>query len=635
MHYVSVENLTKSFVEKPLFTDITFNIEQGDKIALVAKNGAGKTTLLRVLAGKDVADSGKIWINKDVSVSFLDQNPEFDATKNVLENILSYNHPVINTIREYELAMEHHDEAKLSELMVKMDELGAWNFESTVKEILTSLSITDLEQLTGSMSGGQRKRLSLAKVLIDISFGDRNNFLILDEPTNHLDFEMIEWLAEFLSDAKTTLLLVTHDRFFLDNVCNEILELEDQRLYIHKGDFSTYLQRKIEREESEAASLDKARNLYRKELEWMRKQPKARTTKSKSRQDAFYDVEEKATARKADDKLQLHVKMTRIGGKILELKKVYKSFGEKPILKGFDYTFKHRERIGIIGKNGVGKSTFLNIIMGLEQADSGKINAGETIVFGYFHQQGLQVKEDKRVIEFVKDIAEHFPLADGTKVSAGQFLQLFQFTPEQQFTFISKLSGGEKKRLQLLSILFQNPNFLILDEPTNDLDLVTLAVLEDFLEQYQGCVIIVSHDRYFMDKLVDHLFVFEGNGIVSDFPGNYTEWRGSEVRKKRESQQQSRQESKPAQPVVTVQQVVQQPKPANKRKLSYKEKQEFDNLQKEIPELEKEKAELNEKLVAGGQPYAELNKMIDRIGVVTKLLEEKEMRWLELSELAE
>lgn len=635
MHYVSVENLTKSFVEKPLFTDITFNIEQGDKIALVAKNGAGKTTLLRVLAGKDVADSGKIWINKDVSVSFLDQNPEFDVTKNVLENILSYNHPVINTVREYELAMEHHDEAKLGELMGKMDELGAWNFESKVKEILTSLNITDLEQLTGSMSGGQRKRLSLAKVLIDISFGDRNNFLILDEPTNHLDFEMIEWLADFLSDAKTTLLLVTHDRFFLDNVCNEILELEDQQLYIHKGDFANYLQRKVEREESEAASLDKARNLYRKELEWMRKQPKARTTKSKSRQDAFYEVEDKATARKADDKLQLHVKMTRIGGKILELKKVYKNFGPKAILKGFDYTFKHRERIGIIGKNGVGKSTFLNIIMGLEQADSGKINAGETIVFGYFHQQGLQVKEDKRVIEFVKDIAEHFPLADGTKVSAGQFLQLFQFSPEQQFTYISKLSGGEKKRLQLLSILFQNPNFLILDEPTNDLDLVTLAVLEDFLEQYQGCVIIVSHDRYFMDKLVDHLFVFEGEGIVSDFPGNYTEWRVSEIRKKRESQQQARQESKPVQPAVTVQPVVQQPKPTNKRKLSYKEKQEFENLQKEIPELEKEKAELNEKLVAGGQPYAELNKMIDRIGVVTKLLEEKEMRWLELSELVE
>ncbi|HLP21986.1 MAG TPA: ABC-F family ATP-binding cassette domain-containing protein, partial [Chitinophagales bacterium] len=434
MHYVNVENLTKSFVEKPLFTNITFNIEQGDKIALVAKNGAGKTTLLRVLAGKDTADSGKVWINKDVSVSFLDQNPTFEENKNVLENILSYDHPVINTVRDYELAMEHHDDNALPELMGKMDELNCWNFESTVKEILGSLNITNLEQLAGSMSGGQRKRLSLAKVLIDISFGERNNFLILDEPTNHLDFEMIEWLAEFLSDNKTTLLLVTHDRFFLDNVCNEIIEIDNQQLYIHRGDFTTYLQRKLEREESDAASLDKAKNLYRKELEWMRKQPKARTTKSKSRQDNFYEVETKAKSGKSDDKLQLHVKMTRIGGKILELKKVHKTYGEKVILKGFDYTFKHRERIGIIGKNGVGKSTFLNIIMGLEQADSGKINAGETVVFGYFHQQGLNVKDDKRVIEFVKDIAEHFPLADGTKVSAGQFLQLFQFTPEQQFT---------------------------------------------------------------------------------------------------------------------------------------------------------------------------------------------------------
>ncbi len=638
MHYVNVENLTKSFVEKPLFTDITFNIEQGDKIALVAKNGAGKTTLLRVLAGKDTADSGKVWINKDVSVSFLDQNPVFEEKKNVLENILSYDHPVINTVRDYEIAMEHHDEDKLTELMGKMDELNAWNFESQVKEILSSLNITDLDQLAGSMSGGQRKRLSLAKVLIDISFGERNNFLILDEPTNHLDFEMIEWLADFLSDNKTTLLLVTHDRFFLDNVCNEIIELDNQQLYIHRGDFTTYLQRKIEREESDAASLDKAKNLYRKELEWMRKQPKARTTKSKSRQDAFYEVEGKATARKADDKLQLHVKMTRIGGKILELKKVHKAFGEKVILKGFDYTFKHRERIGIIGKNGVGKSTFLNIIMGLEQADAGKINTGETVVFGYFHQQGLQVKEDKRVIEFVKDIAENFPLADGTKVSAGQFLQLFQFTPEQQFTYISKLSGGEKKRLQLLSILFGNPNFLILDEPTNDLDLVTLAVLEDFLEQYQGCVIIVSHDRYFMDKLVDHLFVFEGGGNVNDFPGNYTEWRADEARKKKAANSGNRQEVKgtvlTTQPEVAVAEKPKAQAPAAKRKLSFKEKFEFENLQKEIPVLEKEKEELNEKLLSGNAAYAELNTMIERIGVVTKELEAKELRWLELSEFA-
>ncbi len=638
MHYVNVENLTKSFVEKPLFTNITFNIEQGDKIALVAKNGAGKTTLLRILAGKDTADAGKLWINKDVSVSFLDQNPQFEEDKNVLENILSYDHPVINTVRDYELAMEHHDDAHLTELMGKMDELNAWNFESTVKEILTSLNITDLDQLAGSMSGGQRKRLSLAKVLIDISFGERNNFLILDEPTNHLDFEMIEWLAEFLSDNKTTLLLVTHDRFFLDLVCNEIIEIDNQQLYIHRGDFSNYLVRKIEREEADASSLDKAKNLYRKELAWMRKQPKARTTKSKSRQDAFYEVEDKANSGRNEDKLQLHVKMTRIGGKILELKKVHKAFGEKKILKGFDYTFKHRERIGVIGKNGVGKSTFLNIIMGLEQPDSGKINTGETVVYGYFHQQGLQVKEDKRVIEFVKNIAENFPLADGTKVSAGKFLELFQFTPDQQFTYISKLSGGEKKRLQLLSILFANPNFLILDEPTNDLDLVTLAVLEDFLEQYQGCVIIVSHDRYFMDKLVDHLFVFEGDGVVNDFPGNYTEWRIDEARKKKAANSSSRQESKGTVLTATPEPIVINKKPDapnNKRKLTFKEKFEFENLQTEIPALEKEKAELNEKLLSGSAPYAELNTMIARIGEVSKQLETKELRWLELSEFVE
>lgn len=637
MHYVSVENLTKSFVENPLFTNITFNIEQGDKIALVAKNGAGKTTLLRILAGKDTADAGKVWVNKDVSVSFLDQNPQFEENKNVLENILSYNHPVINTVREYELAMEHHDENKLTELMGKMDELGAWNFESTVKEILTSLNITDLDQLASAMSGGQRKRLSLAKVLIDISFGERNNFLILDEPTNHLDFEMIEWLADFLSDNKTTLLLVTHDRFFLDTVCNEIIEIDNQQLYIHRGDFSNYLQRKIERDESESASLDKAKNLYRKELEWMRKQPKARTTKSKSRQDAFYETETKATARKADDKLQLHVKMTRIGGKILELKKVYKSFGEKKIMNGFDYTFKHRERIGIIGKNGVGKSTFLNIIMGLEKADSGKINTGETVVYGYFHQQGLQVKDDKRVIEFVKDIAEHFPLADGTKVSAGQFLQLFQFTPDQQYTYISKLSGGEKKRLQLLSILFGNPNFLILDEPTNDLDLVTLTVLEDFLEQYQGCVIIVSHDRYFMDKLVDHLFVFEGEGVVNDFPGNYTEWRMDEVRKKRNQEPRIKNNELTKSAAVTepMQTTAEKKSSPEKKKLSFKEKFEFENLQKEVPALEKEKAELNEKINSGSPGYEELNKMLQRLTEVSKQLEEKELRWLELSEYAQ
>ncbi|MDB5281250.1 MAG: transporter related, partial [Bacteroidota bacterium] len=443
------------------------------------------------------------------------------------------------------------------------------------------------------------------------------------------DFEMIEWLAEFLSTPKTTLLLVTHDRFFLNNVCTEIFELENQQLYMHRGDFESYLIRKIEREQSDAASIDKAKNLYRKELAWMRKQPKARTTKSKSRIDAFAVVDEKAHSGKNEEKLELHSKMTRLGGKILELKKVYKRFNDLVILKGFDYTFKRGERIGIIGKNGVGKSTFLNIILGTEKADSGKINTGETVVYGYFSQKGLEVKEDKRVIEFVKDIAEYFPLADGTKVSAGQFCQLFQFTPEQQFTYISKLSGGEKKRLQLLSILFPNPNFLILDEPTNDLDLVTLSVLEDFLEQYQGCVIIVSHDRYFMDKLVDHLFVFEGDGVVNDFPGNYSEWRVAKTKNKKSETGTRMTEEIQVKPAPVV---LQEAKP--KKKLSFKEKFEFEALEKEMPELEKEKSELNEKINSGNALYAELNQMIERIGVVAKLLEEKELRWLELSEYA-
>ncbi len=632
MQYATVDSLTKSFVEKPLFTDLTFNIQQGDKIALVAKNGAGKTTLLRVLAGKDTADSGKIWINKDVNVCFLDQNPEFEEEKTALENILGHNHPVINAVREYEAAIALHDEERLPDLMHRMDELEAWNFESKVKEILGSLSITNLEQPVKLFSGGQRKRLSLAKILIEVSFGDRNNFMILDEPTNHLDFEMIEWLAEFLSDYKTTLLLVTHDRFFLDAVCNEIFELENQTLYIHQGSYAEYLNRKLAREEAEASSLDKAKNLYRKELEWMRKQPKARTTKSKSRIDAFYDVEEYATARKADDKLQLNVKMTRLGGKILELKKVYKNYGEKKIIKGFDYTFKRGERIGIIGRNGVGKSTFLNVIMGLENADSGKINHGETVVFGYFSQQGLQVKEDKRVIEFVRDIAENFPLADGTKVSAGQFLQLFQFSPEQQYTRLSKLSGGEKKRLQLLSILFSNPNFLILDEPTNDLDLVTLNVLEDFLEQYQGCVLIVSHDRYFMDKLVDHLFVFEGEGVISDFPGNYTEWRVSQVRRKKQGQQTQAAVAAPVTPAKT--ETVKAPEPEKKKKMTFKERLEFENLGKEIPQLEQLKEHLNAQINGGTLPYEQLNAAIKQLAEATEHLEKKELRWLELSEMA-
>ena len=479
------------------------------------------------------------------------------------------------------------------------------------------------------LSGGQKKRLALAKTLIDVEFDQGRKLLILDEPTNHLDFDMIEWLENFLSDAKVTLLLVTHDRYFLDSVCNQILELTASEVYTYEGDYEFFLEKKDAREAAGQASQDKARNLMRKELEWMRKQPKARTTKSKSRIDAFYDLEKRASSGKKELELELQVKMSRLGGKILELKKLNKNFGDKVILKGFDYTFKRGDRIGIIGKNGVGKTTFLNMILGLEKPDSGKINPGETVVFGYFDQKGLQWKEDKRVIEYVRDIADNFPLADGTKVSAGQFLQLFQFPPEQQFTYISKLSGGEKKRLQLLSILFQNPNFLILDEPTNDLDLITLQVLEDFLQAFQGCVLIVSHDRYFMDKLVDHLFVFEGEGQVRDYPGNYTLYR---MQKKADTLGDDNFATEIAKPTAAI---VNNPPPSaagGSKKLSFKEKFEFENLEKEMPALETERDSINEKLASGTLPFEEVDKLTKRIGAIVLLLEEKELRWLELSE---
>ena len=629
MHYLSAEALSKTFVEKPLFTNLTFNISLGDKIALVAANGSGKTTLLRILGGKETPEKGSLWVHKDVRVSFLEQDPELDENKTVLENIFRHNHPIVQIVKEYEeLVDAENSDERLQEVMGRMDELNAWNFENLVNQVLTKLNIHHLQQPAHKLSGGQRKRLALAKVLIDLSFFEQHTLLILDEPTNHLDFEMIDWLGHFLSKDNVTLLLVSHDRYFLDEVCEEIWELEGGKLFFHKGDYSYYLQKKAEREIADNASIDKAQNLYRKELEWMRKQPKARTTKSKSRQDAFYEVEEKAFSGQKRENLQLQVKMTRLGGKILELKKVYKSFGERVMLKGFDYTFKRGERIGIIGKNGAGKTTFLNMIMGLEQPDSGKINHGDTVVFGYFSQAGIQLKEDQRVIEFVKNIAEHFPLADGTKVSAGQFLQRFLFTPEQQFTFISKLSGGEKKRLQLLSILFANPNFLILDEPTNDLDLVTLQVLEEFLQNYEGCVLLVSHDRYFMDKLVDHLFVFEGDGVIKDYPGNYSQYRAQEIAA---ANNKNKKPSEKAEPVKALE-FTDISTVAAKRKLSYKERLEFESLEKEVPQLEKKKAHLNEQIAAGDIPYEKLQPLLDEMAKLTVELEQKEMRWLELSE---
>lgn len=621
MHYVSAENLGKSYGVKPLFENISFHISEGDKIALVAKNGSGKSTLLKMMAAKELADEGKLWMNKDVDVAFFEQEPKLEESKTVLDNIFFSDHAVIKIIKEYEAAVAERNDDAIASMLVKMDEAGAWDFDSKVKQIFGRLNIHQLQQKVSTLSGGQKKRVALAKTLIDIGFEHKHVLLVMDEPTNHLDVEMVEWLEHYLNKENVTLILVTHDRYFLDHVCNEVWELENGKLYFHKGDYENFLEKKAHREESEAASTDKAKNLYRKELEWMRKQPKARTTKSKSRIDAFYEVEKKAKQQLQQEQLQLQSKMNRLGGKTVELKKVYKAYGDKIILKGFDYTFKKGERVGIVGKNGAGKSSFVNMIQGFEVADSGKINIGDTVVFGNYSQQGLIVKEDVRVIEYVKNIAENFPLASGGSLSASQFLNLFLFPPEQQYTYISKLSGGEKRRLQLLAVLFRNPNFLILDEPTNDLDLPTLSVLENFLLDFQGCLLIVSHDRYFMDRLVDHLFVFEGNGSVKDFPGNYSQYR--EWQKEKET---SRQDESKAEPLAKIESAI------SKRKISYKEQREFEILEKELIDLEKEKKEISEKLFLPQLPFDELQRLSERIGVVSILIDEKELRWLELSE---
>ncbi|MBG9377857.1 ABC-F family ATP-binding cassette domain-containing protein [Panacibacter sp. DH6] len=630
MHYISAEGLTKSYGITPLFNNISFHINEGDKIALVARNGVGKSTLLRILTGKETQDEGKLWINKDVTVALFEQDPQFDEGKTVLENIFNSAHPVMAATRKYEAALESNNSDEMLAAMAEMDELNAWVFEAKVKEILGKLNIHHLQHNVSELSGGQRKRVALAKTLIDIGFDHKHTLLMMDEPTNHLDVEMIEWLEHFLNQENVTLLMVTHDRYFLDAVCEEIWELERSNMYVYKGDYENYLDKKAARLESEQASIDKARNEYRKELEWMRKQPKARTTKSRSRENNFYEVEAKAKQKIADAQLQLQVKMTRLGGKIAEMKKVYKSYDDKPILKGFDYTFSKGERAGIIGKNGVGKSTFLNILQGLETADSGKVNIGDTVVFGNFSQQGLVIKDNVRVIEYVKSFAENFPLAKGGSLSAAQFLELFLFPPEKQYTYLSSLSGGEKKRLQLLTILFTNPNFLILDEPTNDLDLPTLGVLENFLQDYQGCILIVSHDRYFMDRLVDHLFVFEGNGDVRDFPGNYSQYR---IWQKEEEKKAPVVTSMPATESQAENATMQQTASSNRKKAGFKEKREFELLEKEIAELETEKQQLEEQLGNPAASYEQLNSASKRIGEISMLLETKEMRWLELSEI--
>ena len=629
MHYASVENLSKSFGIRTLFSNISFYLEEGDKIAFVARNGSGKSTLLKIIAGLDTADSGTTWVHKDIKVIMLQQDTPFAEEKSIWDNVLRMNNPVVKVVKEYEMCLEEDADniEKLTDLMAQVDELNAWNFESELKQILGKLNLHHLNEPVKNLSGGQRKRVALAQALIEAQLHEGKCLLILDEPTNHLDVEMIEWLEDYLSGHKITLLLVTHDRYFLDAVCNEILEMDEENIYTYKGDYDYFLEQKSLRHEVQASELQKDKNIFRKELEWMRKQPKARTTKSKSRQDAFAVVEERVSLKKEDVEVSLQVKMTRLGGKILEMKKINKSYGDKVLIKGFDYTFKRGERVGIVGKNGVGKSTFLKIALHEEQPDSGKINHGDTVVFGNFNQDGLQYKEDKRAIEYVKDFAEFFPLADGSKISASQFMEKFGFNAEQQYTPLSKLSGGEKRRLHLLSVLFLNPNFLILDEPTNDLDLQTLRTLEEFLLEFPGCILIVSHDRYFMDRMVDHLFAFEGDGVIKDFPGNYTQYRealaaagftGNEI--------------KPI--AVEIKEPVLQKNisKTENRKLSFKEKHEFENIEKEMPQFQKEKITLEEKMNTGKLSYDELQKAAARVSEIITLLDEKEMRWLELSE---
>ncbi len=529
MNFLSVEKISKSFGLKTLFKDLSFGIEQGQKIALVAKNGAGKSTLLKILLAKDQADEGRITFRENLTIGVLEQEPIFDEESTVFESLFHGDQPLLKAVREYEVLLEENEDTedhqtRLQAAMDRMDHLHAWDYEYKVKEILANLKIDKLQMKVSSLSGGQRKRLALARVLVEPS-----DLLILDEPTNHLDIEMIEWLEEFLRKPDVTLLLVTHDRYFLENICDEILELEDKTLYRHTGNYSYYVEKKAEREFIEARELSHTRNLYRKELNWIRKQPKARTTKSKSRVDAFYDLQEKATGKASDQDLKLNIKMSRMGSKILELKNITKSYGDKVILKNFKYLFKRGERVGLVGANGVGKSTFLNIITGEEQADIGSIDPGETIQFGYFSQKGLLFDENQKVIEIVRDVAEAIPMADGSVLSASQLLSLFLFPPEVQHTPVFKLSGGEKRRLYLLTVLMKNPNFLILDEPTNDLDLATLSILEEFLVNFPGCLIIVSHDRYFMDKLDEHLLVFEGDGRLRWFDGNFEEYHAKHL----------------------------------------------------------------------------------------------------------
>ena len=622
MNLISVENLAKDYGERVLFEDLSFGLSRGNKMALVANNGTGKSSLLKIIAGKDVSSAGEVTQRKGIEVGYLSQNSDFDESLTIQQLVDSAQSRVSKIISEYEKAVENQtndfsetNQKKVEELTLLMDQYSAWDYERRIKQILSKFKITDLSQKVGKLSGGQKKRLSLSLLLIDEA-----DVLLLDEPTNHLDVEMIEWLEKYLSQQKITLLMVTHDRYFLENVCNHILELENGELYHHKGNYSYFLEKREERENNFSVEIQKAGKLMKKELEWVRRSPKARTTKSKSRLQSFEKIKEKANSGRKKSELKLEVKMSRVGGKILELKNIRKSYGDLCILDGFDYTFKKGERIGILGSNGVGKSTFLNILTGKEKVDSGKVNVGETIVYGYFSQGGIEVKKDKRVIEVLKNIADVIILANGSKISASQMLEHFMFTPDMQYTYVSKLSGGELRRLYLLTVLMKNPNFLILDEPTNDMDLLTLTKLEEFLEDFKGCLIIVSHDRYFMEKLTEHMFVFKGNGVIQDFYGSYSEFREKQKQEQKELKSIKKEKSTPV-------------KKVEQRKVSYKEKYEYEQLEKEITELEKEKKYLEESLLSPTLSVENIVENSKRLTEIEILIDEKSFRWMELDEL--
>ena len=631
MNYLLVESATKSYGDKLLFQSISFGINQGQKIALVAQNGSGKTTLLNCIAGLDAPDEGSITLSRHITLGYLTQNPELDESKTIMQILFHSDAAVMDAIREYEEAVDAQAEdnspetlQRLQHAMHEMDVQHAWDIEARIKQVLSKLDIPH-NQPVAELSGGQRKRVALAEILIM-----EPDFMILDEPTNHLDVEMIEWLEGYLQQPNITVLLVTHDRYFLDRITDEILELEDGHLYRYKGNYGYYLEKKAERLSNKQSEVDKAQNLMRKELEWMRRMPKARTTKSKSRIDAFYDLQDRAKQKLPEQKVELQVKAQRLGSKILEMHNVNKNYGSLRILKDFTYNFKRGEKTGIIGKNGVGKSTFLNIITGKEDYDSGTLKTGETIQFGYFTQEGLTLKEDKRVIEIVKDIADVIEMADGSKITASQLLYRFLFSREMQYTYYSRLSGGERRRLHLLVVLLKNPNFLILDEPTNDLDLQTLQVLEDFLQDYPGCVVIVSHDRYFMDKMVDHLFVFKGDGEIRDFPGNYTQYRNEVSEEDKTVKKEMRED--PNIPNLS-HTLVGNPSTKERKKLSFKDKYEFEQLEKEMPRLEARKQELSDLMNSGETDHEKLLKWSAELQKVMGELAEKEMRWLEISEL--